>query len=133
MRFPQAAIDYGRKLTDANLPDTCTAITPGEFVPDGEGGGHYADGETQSFPCRRWPLDAKQVETLVDSQLREPGLEGLVFPVAVSLDALATLRIDRKETGETDWYQVKGVIPDPTFVILRRAIIKRIPAPSEAM
>lgn len=115
----------GRALSAANMPDACTATSAGEFVEDGEGGGSYGDGETQTFACRTWPLNAREMETLVSDQLREPGLEGLAYPLDVSLSATDTLAITREGSEVERRYEVKGLIPDPSYVMHRRAIIKR--------
>lgn len=132
MRFPQAGIDLLREINVANLPDTCVAVIPGGFVEDGVGGGSYLSDETVTFACRTWPLDARQTEKLVNEQLRQPGLEGLVYSVEETpLPRTATLTITRGESGAVDYYGVVGTVADPTYAMLRRAIIKRAEPPAE--
>lgn len=123
--FPQAAIDFARTLNEANLPDTCTVSVPGEWIPDNEGGGTFGPGTTYSFPCRTWPLSSKEMEALVAEQIREPGLEGLAMPFGQPLPNDATVTVTKGETGEAVRYDVRGRVPDPTFAMMSRAIIRR--------
>lgn len=129
-RFPASAIRMARQVNEANLPDSCTATTPGgEWIPDGEGGGHWGGETVETFPCRTWPLNPRQMETLVADQLREPGLEGLVMPAGQRLAPNATVKITRAD-GEVQRYEVRGRVPDPTYSMMSRAIIRRLPEES---
>jgi hypothetical protein len=127
--FPVGAIDFARALNEANLPDTAVVSVPGGFVPNLEGGGAYTSPTTFTFPCRTWPLSPREIEAMVAEQLREPGLEGLAMPVGQALPADATLTVTRGETGAVTAYEVKARVPDPTYAMTSRAIIKRTSAP----
>lgn len=127
MRFPPTAIDMARSVSASNMLDTCVATSAGSFIEDTEGGGTYVDPATISFACRTWPLDAKQMATLVAEQLREPGLEGLAYPVNIEMPITSMLTITRAESGDVHRYEIKGLIPDPMYMMHRRAIIKRLP------
>lgn len=125
MLIPAHVLEFGRALNEDNLPDTCVATVPGEWTPNGKGGGTYTT-TTVTFRCRTWALSQRELETLVADQEREPGLEGMAMPWGQALPSNATLTITRAKDGTTQTYTVKGRVPDPTFGVMSKAIIQRV-------
>lgn len=123
MTFPGLAT--ARELNEQHLPDTCVSSTPTPGTPDGEGGWVPGEPVTETFACRTWPLNAREMETLVASQIREPGLVGMAMPYGQALALNATVSITRHDTGEVAEYEVKARVPDPTYAMMSRAILKR--------
>lgn len=126
----QAFLDAGRRMNEALMTDTATALIPGNPVDDGEGGFIYED-TSVTFDCRILTASQSgQLEENAAEMLREPGTVVLAYPLTVTLPATATLDVTRRASSLTERYQVVGHVPEPSHPMQRRAILKL--APSEA-
>lgn len=92
LQFPQAAIDLGRQLNEANLPDTCDVEMP-VAVDDGEGGALVSwEAESEGVACRVSPLGSPE-ERIAAGMPVEDQMYSVVFAAKTELPVGCRLRV----------------------------------------
>ncbi len=88
------------------MPDTFTVDVPGDWIPDGAGGGYSVPAEGQSYPCRK--LSSAESEQLIGGQMLLAGQAVLALPLGSPLNANTVGTYASTETGEVARYAVKA-------------------------
>lgn len=110
------------RITEDSMPYFANITRKGAFVDEGGGSGYYEPGAVIQIPCRTAPLGSSPEEQRVADQLEESGLELLIVPKD------SDVRMDDSAVEVTNGkrYDVRGKVPQPTYAIHDRYVVKEV-------
>lgn len=121
MFFTPAELAVARAESAAAMPDTFRVVTSGTVVTTDSGGEYTTGPGTEDFPCRKSPLGKGPQERLLAAQLQAVGVEVIVVPWTVDLDA-GMLGTWIPLTGASVAYRIEAA-PRGSFDIERRYLV----------
>jgi hypothetical protein len=118
------ALPQIQTISEGEMLDAVTVHTAGAVSQDTYGGKVVAAGSDVTTVGRISPLDANDLEQIVEGERRQPGLMRLTLPRATTITADATVTVVSARHGTTRTYSVESVLPLSTFGVDRKVIVK---------
>lgn len=113
-----------RALSEGEMLDIVTIHNAGAVSQSTYGGKAVVPGADVVTVGRVAPLDATDLERVIEGELRQEGLMRLTIPRDVDVSDDATVTVIAEQDGTTTEYTVEAVLPFSTFAVHRKLIVR---------